>query len=616
LIAAAALAGLVSSLPMGLELAHADLGRSRRDIIRVKDVKPGMKGYGLTVFSGTTPERFDVEVIDVLQNFLPRQDLILVKTKHPRLEVTKVVAGMSGSPIFLGDKMAGAYAYGWTFGVEAVAGVTPIENMLDDLDRPLPKKIDGWPLGPLPDKKPALQAQAGWGSSGRFSGAHYDLRQHAAQIAKNRTVGNPSAPLAPVATPLLLGGLTPRATELARELLGPLGFDPLEVGGGGSADPNAPKRFVDGSAIGVQMVRGDMSATPMGTVTRVEGDKLVAFGHPMMQLGVTALPTAVGRILWVLASSQRSFKMGVAARSVGTLVNDRQASIVVSHSQPAPVIPVHMRIDGVPGEKNPEWNFEVAHDKFNGPMFVAIALGRALQTAASEHQDVSFTAKSRIRIKGYGEVELDDYGVAVGGTPQPNDFANANVIRAIGSLLNSLWEPVIIESVSMKIELRFARDILRLRGAEVLESEVEAGKSAHIRLTLVPYAGPPVKRTVEVPIPRHLAGKQLTLEFSPGYTEFKEKSDPDSLGSLIKNLEDPTYPPKSLVVSYTPGAGGVAFKGHVVPSLPPGAMDAIQPSTSSVAPSPFRTQVRHVVRLSEFMVGRDTVSVTVKPVLR
>src|SRR5450631_3985092 len=109
-----------------------------------------MKCYGLTVSSGTKPERFDVEVIDVLRNFQPKQDLILIKTKHPRLEITKVVAGMSGSPIYLNDKMIGAYAYGWTFGSEPVAGVTPIQNMLNELARPLPSQIDGWPLKFLP----------------------------------------------------------------------------------------------------------------------------------------------------------------------------------------------------------------------------------------------------------------------------------------------------------------------------------------------------------------------------------------------------------------------------------------------------------------------------------
>src|SRR6056297_696331 len=95
-----------------------------------------MTGYGLTVFRGTEPERFDVEVIDVLHGFRPDQDLILIRTPHPRLQQTKAVGGMSGSPIYIDGKLAGAYAYGWPFGMEPIAGVTPIANMLQEMDRP------------------------------------------------------------------------------------------------------------------------------------------------------------------------------------------------------------------------------------------------------------------------------------------------------------------------------------------------------------------------------------------------------------------------------------------------------------------------------------------------
>jgi hypothetical protein len=117
LLSAAALAGLLLPLPLlGTGAARADGVINRADVMPVKDIKPGMKGYGLTVFQGMKPERFEVEVIDVLQNFRPRHELILVKTKHPRLEIVNVVAGMSGSPIFIGNKMIGAYAFGWTFG--------------------------------------------------------------------------------------------------------------------------------------------------------------------------------------------------------------------------------------------------------------------------------------------------------------------------------------------------------------------------------------------------------------------------------------------------------------------------------------------------------------------
>src|SRR5215207_8372194 len=143
LLFGAALLGLGLSLPFGL--ARADGKSERANVMPVSQVKRGMKGYGLTVFEGTRPERFDVEVIDVLKNFRPRQDLVLIKTQHPRLEVAKVVAGMSGSPIYLDGKMIGAYAYGWTFGSEPIAGVTPIGNMLDDMARPLPSFIHGWP---------------------------------------------------------------------------------------------------------------------------------------------------------------------------------------------------------------------------------------------------------------------------------------------------------------------------------------------------------------------------------------------------------------------------------------------------------------------------------------
>src|SRR5262249_35172624 len=128
------LAGLLASAAMGAGVAHAL--PDPPDIMPVEAVKPGMKGYGLTAMSGTTPEKFDIEIISTLHNFRPNQDLFIIKTPHPRLNITRTVAGMSGSPIYLDGKMIGAYAYGWLFGSEPIAGVTPIKSMLDELNRP------------------------------------------------------------------------------------------------------------------------------------------------------------------------------------------------------------------------------------------------------------------------------------------------------------------------------------------------------------------------------------------------------------------------------------------------------------------------------------------------
>lgn len=615
LLAGAALLGLAATLPEGL--ARADGKAQRSNVMSVSEIKPGMKGYGLTVFDGTKPERFDVEVIGVLQNFRPRQEVILIKTHHPRLEVAKVVAGMSGSPIYIDGKMIGAYAYGWTFGSEPVAGVTPIRTMLDEMALPLPDSINGWPLKLVPGQKKVARG-AGNDGRGRYHGelGRYDVREHAAEVARTTVEASPT-PVRPVATPLLVGGLTPGAIRLASDLLAPLGLEPLQTGGGSSTgEPDAPKQYEDGGAIGVELIRGDMSATGLGTVTRVEGDRLVAFGHPMMEAGNTALPTAVGRVLWVLASEQRSFKIGMPVRSLGALVNDRVASIVVSQSAKAPVIPVKMTIHGVPGVPLSTWNFEVAHERFMTPSFLAVALGSGLQAIANEQQDVSWSATSKLKVKDYGEITLRDFGVAMGGTPDAGEFARSNVVRAAGAILNNPWQPAQVERIETEVELHYARELYRLRGAELVASELDAGEPARIRLTLVPFSGPTVQKTVSVPLPAYLAGRTLTLEISPGYTEERDKAAPDSLRELVHNFEDPIQPPKSVVVSYASPEATVTHKGRIAADLPMGALDALRPTSSSLAPDAYTTTVRQSFPLNQYLVGRDRVTVTIRPVVR
>jgi len=612
LLAFAAL-GLLASLPLGLKTAQAGSATSRPDTMPVSQIHRGMKGYGLTVFEGTRPERFDVEVIDVLKNFRPRQDLILVKTKHPRLEIVKVVAGMSGSPIFLDNKMIGAYAYGWSFGSEPVAGVTPIDNMLEELQRPLPDQIFGWPLKPG-NKPSAASGKQAMNDAGRFRGAHYDLQEHAQALAQRQAPAD-AVSAKPVATPLLVGGMTNGAIALTRDLLSPLGIEPLQAGGGGAQDPSAPTRYENGGAIGVQLIRGDMSAMGLGTVTRVEGDKLVAFGHPMMEAGVTSLPTCIGKVLWFLASDQRSFKIGMGVRDVGALIQDRQASITISHSAVAPTVPLKVSVKGMPGLPSSNWSFEIAHEKFMTPSFVSVAIGSAVQAVANERQDVSWTAVSKLRIKGYGEIRLEDYGVAIGGTPEAGEFARSNLVRAIGAVMNNPWQNAIVESADVEVELHYARDILRLRGAELLESEIDAGKPAHIRVTLVPYSGPEQTKVLSVDLPAYLAGQTVSLEISPGYMEEREVAAPDSLKDMISNFVSPIYPPKSLVVSFDTGSG-LAFRGRVAKNLPPGAVDAIRPTTSSIGPDSVESSVRAVTPIGQFVVGRDRVSVQIRPALR
>jgi hypothetical protein len=250
------------------------------------------------------------------------------------------------------------------------------------------------------------------------------------------------------------------------------------------------------------------------------------------------------------------------------------------------------------------------------PTFLAVAVGSGLQTVASEHQDVTWSAKSKLKIEGFGEIELRDYGVSIGGTPDAGEFARSNLVRAVGGVLSNPWQPARIERVSVDMELRYARDVLRLRGAELLEPEIDAGQPARIRLTLVPFVGPEIKKIVSVPVPVRLAGKTITLEVGPGYQEDKDKAAPNTLAELVKNFEDPVFLPKSVVVTYSAGDATVTHRGRVAENLPLGAVDALRPTTSSIAPDAYATNVRTVFPIDQYLVGKDKVSVVVRPVVR
>jgi hypothetical protein len=593
-------------------------------------IKPGMKGYGLTVFSGTEPEKFDVEVIGVLHKFRPNQDLVLIKTIHPRLAQVKVVAGMSGSPIFLNDggtaKLIGAYAYGWAFGNEPVAGVTPIETMVKELDRPLsPALLPAAGKAPLPatGKKSAAapsahddrSATAWTGTPGTWS-----LEAHAASVGARLRGGaapNLGSPQ-PVDTPLVVGGLSDRSVRALASVLAPLGLVPLQAGGAGSSAPaaGAPAHYVDGGAVAIQMMRGDAAAQATGTVTKVYGKRLLGFGHPMMEVGRSQMPAAIAKILWVLSSDQRSFKIGEPVRPLGTMIQDRESAIVVDEEIAPPMIPVSVELFGDPTAPKKKWAMEIVNDKFLTPMWSAFAFGDAIGVTLNDRTDASWKLASTIRVKGHGTIAVEDFGVSGAGIPGGAAFFQSRAGRAIAELMNNPWEPVTIERIDTRFEVEWKRDAVLLRGAELLDLAVEPGASARVKLTLKPYFGAEFSRVVSVKIDPVLAGREVELEVLPGWLVTQDAAAPENLGQLIRNLQLPTLPPRTFVVQYRHPEGGIAWQGKVAQKLPGFAVDALKPTTSTSQPESIASYVRASVDVGGYPDGTTRLRVTVKPAVQ
>lgn len=614
-VLAATFVGLLVGLGAAVPLARGD---AKPSTIGVDEIKDGMKGYGLTVFKGTEPEKFDVEVIGTLHNFRPGQDLILVKTSHPRLEITKNVKGMSGSPVYFQGRLAGAYAYSLaSFMTEAVAGITPIKTMLAELHRPIPPGF--WPLehrAPLPAGTTAKppQKHAELDGPTRWSGppGHYDLLEHAEEVGARLGMHDPNG-VVPAATPLLMAGLGEHAAAFAKKIFEPLGLEPLAAGGGHSpAQPGDPQHFVDGGSLGVQLAYGDVSMMGLGTVTLVEGTKLVGFGHPMMEAGDTALPTTLARVLWIYASGNHSFKVGEGTKPLGALIQDRQSAVVADEAAVAPTFPVHIDVVGADAPPKKTWDMIVADERFMSPGLVASMLGSVIEATVQERRDVTWQLHSKVSFQNHGTLELDDFGIADGGMPEGSEWGASRAVRAIGDVLNNPWEHASVSGYSATLTVNYTRNLWRIRGIEVGETEVDAGQKAHLVVHLEPFNGPSVTRTLDVTMPRSLAGKEVELEVVPGYDVAPEQATPENLNELLANEPRQSLPPKSLVVQYKLPSQGVAFGGHVAQDLPDFALSALRPSTATLAPEPFASYVRTIVPVDRYIEGRDKVKIKVR----
>jgi hypothetical protein len=353
----------------------------------------------------------------------------------------------------------------------------------------------------------------------------------------------------------------------------------------------------------------------LGTVTHVQGHKLCAFGHPMMNAGDSALPTSIGRVLWINASDQRSFKVGESARALGMMVQDRQSAVIIDETRHPPTFPVSLEIEGATGAAKVSWHMQVAEEKFLSANFTAAALGSAVEASVSEKRDVTWTLRSKLVVRGHGTIELDDFGVAVGGMPDEGELARARIVRAMGEIMNNPWESVRVDGVESKLSVQYTRDLWRLRGVELLDEIVDAGKSARIVVHLIPFDGREILREIEVPMPHELAGKEADVEIVPGYEVAPDLPSPENLSELIANEARQSLLPRSIVAQVRIPSQGVLYRGHVAQRLPGFALDALRPLHSDLGPEPFPSYLRTVVPTERYVEGREKVHVRVRAVL-
>jgi hypothetical protein len=375
-------------------------------IFPLKDVRAGQRGVGRTVFSGSRVEEFQVDILGVLENIGPRQSIILARLRGGPLAQTGVMQGMSGSPVYIDGRLAGAVALSFPLSKEAIAGIRPIEDML---------RID-------PDPKPA--------------------RNVAMDPRRQFVTGD--ARLEEIATPVSFSGFTAATLDRFSQQLKGLGLDPRQgVSGGGKPSDQLgdPGLLEPGSMISVQLLSGDMSVGADGTVTCIDGNRIYAFGHRFLDGGSTDLPFARAEVLTLLPNLSSSFKISAAREWMGTITEDRETAVSGLLGKRAAMTPLEIHVG------TNVYHMRMIEDRVMTPLVAQMAVFSAIDATERAVGAAAYTVRGRLDFQG-GSVRLDnvysgDVGVAA--------FAALGVSSPLGVALSSGFSALKLKGVTLDV---------------------------------------------------------------------------------------------------------------------------------------------------------------------
>jgi len=457
----------------GVPPAGAQAPAAGNEILPLSEVRAGMKGYAYTIFAGDQVEKFDLEVIGVLPNFLgPRQAIILVQLLGEKVEHTGVVAGMSGSPVYLEGKLAGALSLKLgIFTKEAIAGVTPIEDVLQ-------------PPVSLPEAQEAARPVAALPES-------FSMRS-----------GIPAAAtLERIETPLVFSGFQQSTLREFAPQLGGYGFVAVQ---GGTAEARADDgQLHAGEMAGMVLVQGDASINSACTVTAVRGDQVFLCGHPFLGMGKLSLPMARSRVVTTLSSSLASTKIVNVGGTIGTITADHLTAVVGKLGPPPEMIPLDLAV--VWGGAEKKFHFEVARQQKLTPMLVAISTLNGLTQNPLYGEGNTLQVSGEVRIKGHASLRIENtYAPGDSGSPDGMSVA-LGILGTVSRLFSNTYEEPDIAGISLRVEGAAGNHSYRIESAWLDAAEVFPGETVRVRVLLRPYRGEPMLKELSVRVPEQAA---------------------------------------------------------------------------------------------------------------
>lgn len=587
----ALLAVLTISVVFGSVFAQqkVSLEKGAKDsrLFPVEDLRPGMKGIARTVFAGTVPEEFGVEVLGVLPGFPgPHRSSIIVRLTGQNAERTGVFAGMSGSPVYIDGRLVGAIAFSFPFSKEPIAGITPIQEMIDIFEQGPANQTEK-----IREPRPVSFAQL---AATDWRVALPKPAVSGAPLIAPVSTGSALMPLLgqqmmPIATPVVFGGISQETLARFSSELVANGL--LPVAGAGGAAALTPlvaaneNTLLPGTSVSVQLVRGDYSLAASGTVTFRNGNRIYAFGHPFLSLGSSDMPMTEASVVTVIPNVNNSFKLAVPGAMVGSISQDRSTGVFGQLGVAPKMIPVQITMH-TSRDRTETYSYEIANDSFLTPLLLNLTVFNTITASERGLGDSTISLKGEIRVKGQETISLDRRFSAQSAAVT----AAGSVAIPVQALLGSGFDDVEIKGVSLDIASTDTKYAANLERISLDRTEVRRGEKVEIQAYVRTDSGKQFVQRIPIQIPADLPTGQLLIFVGDGGA-LQEGSAakafvPRDLGQLVGAINRVKKSDRLYVRLFriTPGA---VIGTSELPNLPPSVMATLNSDRTSGGYTPM-----------------------------
>ena len=574
----------------------AELDKSK--YITIDEISPGMKAYCKTVYQGTKIEEFALEVVDVVRDVQPGRNAILVIGTDERFVHTGPVQGCSGSPVYIDGRLAGALAFGWSFSKDALYGVTPIAEMLE------------------------VGTRGDTGAKSSCSGISFDISEGIdlkKMYAKITSLPETEAPVLAGAHILvcpLMTSLGEKTCEKMRSSFEPFGLVPISgvSAGAGRLDEYKDMELVAGGILAVPLISGDITASAIGTVTDVVGDKVYGFGHSFLGQGQIDVPMATGYVHTVVANIISSFKFGQAVEIKGALRADESTAVFGRIGVEARTIPLRISIERF-NDVPREYNCRLAVNRYYTPLLTEFSISGAALMRGDLPPDHLIEYKSKIKVAGYEPICFENISTDFG-----LDEVLSENVGILTYLMNNPYKEVEIESLEFDLKISPRKAVSHIWSVDISDSSVRAGEKVNVSVILESYLADKKRYDCSIKMPDDLEpGKyQLAVSGVFDYEAFLRQAAgwrfvPENLADSISIINDITNTrrDKLYFVLVQPPSGIVIEKAELS-DLPMSKAVLMADSKRSLMIQPIMKWLEKNISVGTVVVDKKFVEITIE----